>query len=76
MTTALDWFAHEAEFRQLCGDAQSQAKGESSQNFAAQMVVKAKEHGLHTYLSVKQLEWLCTLADWNVPKQRKAEWPK
>lgn len=46
MTTALDWFADEADFRQLCGDAQSQAKGESSQEFAAQMIMKAKEHGL------------------------------
>ena len=35
MTTARDWFADEYEFRQLCGDAQSQAKGESSQDFAA-----------------------------------------
>lgn len=70
MTTAADWFADEHEFRQLCGDAQSQAFGESSQEFAAEMVIKAKSNGLATYLSVKQLEWLCKLADWDVPKRR------
>lgn len=70
MSTAKDWFADEHEFRQLCGDAQSQAQGESSQDFAAEMVIKAKEHGLSTYLSDKQLSWLCKLADWDLPKKR------
>jgi hypothetical protein len=70
MTTAADWFADEHEFRQLCGDAQSQARDESSQEFAADMVIKAKEHGLGTYLSPKQLKWLCRLADWDVPQRR------
>lgn len=70
MPTAKDWFTDEAEFRQLCGDAQSQAAGESSQDFAAEMVVKAKEHGLATYVSDKQLVWLCKLADWELPKRR------
>lgn len=51
MSTARDWFADEHEFRQLCGDAQSQARGESSQEFAAEMVIKANEHGLDTFLS-------------------------
>lgn len=69
MTTAATWFKDEAEFRQLCGDAQSQARGESSQEFAAEMVIKAKEHGLSTYLSLKQLEWLCKLADWDIPRR-------
>lgn len=70
MTTAADWFQDEHEFRQLCGDAQSQATGESSQDFAAEMVIKAKERGLTTYLSPKQLEWLVKLADWEMPKRR------
>lgn len=73
MTTARDWFADEHEFRQLCGDAQSQAQGESSQDFSAEMVIKAKEHGLDTYLSPKQLEWLCKLADWDVPERRQSK---
>ena len=64
-----DWFADEHEFRQLCGDAQSQARGESAQDFAAEMIVKAKEHGLRTFLSPKQLAYLCKLADWEIPKQ-------
>lgn len=66
-TQASDWFTDAAEFRQLCGDAQSQAKGESSQDFAAEMMIRANEKGLDTYLSLKQLEWLCVLADWTVP---------
>ena len=70
MTTAADWFADEHEFRQLCGDAQSQAHGESSQDFAAEMVIKANQYGLKTSVSIKQLEWLCRLADWEVPKRR------
>lgn len=69
-TKAKDWFATEVEFRQLCGDAQSQARGEGSQNFAADMVIKAKLHGLDTFLSPKQLQYLCTLADWDPPKRR------
>lgn len=70
MSTARDWFADERDFRQLCGDAQSLARGESSQDFAAEMVIKSKDKGLDTYLSLKQLEWLCKLADWEVPKRR------
>lgn len=66
-TTARDWFATAFEFRQLCGDAQSQARGESSQEFAAQMMLAANRDGLDTSLSVKQLEWLCKIADWEVP---------
>lgn len=69
-TRARDWFADDLEFRQLCGDAQSQATGESSQDFAAEMVIKAKDRGLDTFLSQKQLEWLCKLADWDLPKRR------
>jgi hypothetical protein len=69
-TRARDWFSDEHEFRQLCGDAQSQATGESSQDFAAEMVIKAKDRGLDTYLSDKQLAWLCKLADWDLPKRR------
>lgn len=71
MTTAADWFADEKEFRMICGDAQSQARGENAQEFAAEMVIKAKERGLRTYLSVGQLEWLCALADCDVPERVK-----
>jgi hypothetical protein len=66
-TKAKDWFADEAEFRTLCGDAQSQARGEKAQEFAAEMVVKAKQHGLEAFLSPSQLSYLCTLADWIPP---------
>jgi len=69
-STARDWYADEYEFRQLCGDAQSQARTESEQEFAAQMMLKANQHGLDTYISPKQLAWLCRIADHDVPKQR------
>lgn len=67
---ASDWFADEREFRQLCGDAQSQARTESAQEFANEMVIRAKDRGLDTYLSPRQLDYLCKLADWDVPKRR------
>lgn len=69
-TKASNWFSDAHEFRQLCGDAQSQANGETSQDFAAEMMIKANQHGLETYLSDKQLNWLCKIADWDVPKRR------
>ncbi len=70
MSTARDWYADAYEFRQLCSDAQSQANGESSQEFAAEMMLKANQHGLDTYISPKQLSWLCKIADHDVPKLR------
>jgi hypothetical protein len=66
-TKASTWFEDAASFRQLCGDAQSQANSESAQEFAAQMMLAANQHGLEMYLSEKQLKWLCELADWMVP---------
>jgi hypothetical protein len=68
--TAADWFATEGEFRQLCGDAVSQARTEAAQEFANKMVQRAKEHGLKTYVSEKQLAWLCEIADWAFPEKR------
>jgi hypothetical protein len=70
-TRARDWFEDAKDFRQLCGDAQSQAQGESSQDFAAQMMIAANQHGLDTYISPKQLAWLCKLADHEPPAQRR-----
>ena len=69
MTTAADWFATGYEFRQLCGDAQSQARDETSQDFAAEMMIRANSHGLKTSISPRQLAWLCRLADWDEPKR-------
>lgn len=63
------WFKDAAEFRQLCGDAQSQARTERSQEFAGQMMIAANQHGLDSYLSEAQLKYLCDLADWDVPKR-------
>lgn len=72
-TKAKDWFENAEEFRQLCGDAQSQASKESAQEFAAQMMLAANQHGLETYISLAQLEWLCDIADWDVPAMVKQE---
>lgn len=33
------------------------------------MMIKANQHGLDTWLSPKQLDYLCKLADWDVPKR-------
>lgn len=68
-TVAADWFGTDREFCQLCGDAQSQARSESAQEFAAEMTIKAKQYGLGTHLSPKQLAYLCKLADWDVPNR-------
>ena len=65
-TTAANWFTDELRFRQLCGDAHSQAQTESGQEFAADMIQKAKQYGLRAYLSPKQLAYLCKLADWEL----------
>lgn len=70
-TYAADWFDSELTFRQLCGDANSQAYSGRAQDFAADMVKAAKQLGLETVLSVKQLEYLCKLADWDVPARLK-----
>lgn len=69
-TCANDWFSDEHEFRQLCGDAQSQSRTEKAQEFAAEMVVKSKQLGLNTPLTFSQLRWLCQLADWELPVRR------
>lgn len=69
-TKASTWFADVRELRQLCGDAQSQARDEKSQGFAAQMMLAANQHGLEMYLSGPQLEYLCRLADRDVPARR------
>lgn len=66
-TKAKTWFTDTAAFLQLCGDAQSMARGEKNEEFAGQMMRKAKEHGLELYISYQQLKWLCDLADVNPP---------
>lgn len=66
-STAADWFVDEREFRQLCGDAQSQARSEKAQEFSNEMVVNANQYGLAAYLSKDQLKYLCNLADWDMP---------
>lgn len=73
MSTARDWYADAFEFRQLCGDAQSQARSENEQEFAAEMMLKANQHGLDTYVSEKQLSWLCRIADHDMPKRRASQ---
>ncbi len=67
-TKAADWYGTDYDFRQLCGDAQSQARSEGEQEFAAQMMLAANQHGLQTYISQKQINWLCRIADHDVPK--------
>jgi hypothetical protein len=70
LTTAANWYAHEFEFRQLCSDALSQAKGERAEEFTHDMMKKANTYGLSTNVSEAQLRWLCQLADHEVPQRR------
>lgn len=69
MDKASNWFTDVREYRQLCGDAQSQARSETEQQFAAERMLAANQYGLEAFLSVKQLAWLCRLADWEQPRK-------
>lgn len=69
-TRAKHWYASDYEFRQLCGDAQSQARSEVEQEFAAQMMLKANQYGIESHLSPKQHSWLCRIADHEEPTMR------
>lgn len=63
------WFTDAYEFRRLCGDAQSKAYSEKAMDFTRDMMLKANKHGLDTYITYSQLEWLCKIADVMVPKR-------
>ena len=67
---ASNWFETAKEFQQLCLDARSLATAESAEEFTHDMLEKATKYGLETYLSFRQLKWLCQIADWEVPERR------
>lgn len=67
LTTAANWYADPAEFRQLCGDAQSQAEREWDQDFAVEYMLKCNQYGLDTRISADQMKQLCRIADHDVP---------
>jgi hypothetical protein len=69
-TSAADWFSDPAEFRRLCSDAKSEAKGESAETFTHEMMLSANQYGLATRVSGPQMKWLCDLADWVMPQMR------
>ena len=69
-STAEDWFADAAEWRQLCLDARGEARGEKAEQFTHEMLASAVEHGLRCRCSQRQMEWLCKIADWAVPTMR------
>ena len=71
ITYGADWFDSEVEFRRLCGDALSEARSESAQEFTHEMSRRANLRGLETPVSEKQMAWLCQLAGWTVPARRK-----
>jgi hypothetical protein len=68
-TRARDWYRDAYEFRQLCSDAQSQARSEGDQEMAGDMMLKANQYGLDTYLTERQLRNLCRIADHDVPSR-------
>lgn len=67
---ARDWYSKKEDFVQLCSDAVSQARSEKDQEFANEMVGKAKLYGLETFISQAQLGYLCKIADHIVPPRR------
>lgn len=69
-TRASTWFRTAADFRQVCGDALSLAKGEKAEEFAHAMMEKANQYGLDTFVTPPQLKWLCQIADTDVPPRR------
>src|SRR5262245_5483662 len=68
-TRAKDWYRVEYDWRQVCGDAVSQAKGEKAQDFAAKMMQAANRYGLEAFVTEPQLKWLCEIADHHMPKR-------
>jgi hypothetical protein len=69
-TTAASWYKSAAEFQQLCEDAVRMAHGERAEEFAHEMLARARADGLLTHLTVPQLRWLCQIADHVVPLER------
>lgn len=64
------WFANIKDFQQLCLDAKGNAHSEAAEDFTHDMLLQANEHGLESFLSERQLKWLCALADLEMPKPR------
>jgi hypothetical protein len=52
------------DLRSLVNDAQSQATSEGAQDFAAKMVIAYKQYGMEMFLSRRQADYLCSLAEW------------
>lgn len=71
MTRASVWYATAADFRRVCLDATSLAKGEVNEEFAARMLAEANAQGLDTFISHPQMVWLCELADAVMPLERR-----
>lgn len=67
MSKAVDWYSEAIEFRSLCEAAARHATKPSEKEFTARMVAKACTHGLDTYVTSKQLAWLCTIARRGMP---------
>ena len=70
MTTARDWYTDASDYKQLCLDARSQARGESAETFTHEMLLSANSLGLNAPLTYKQLCWLCRISDHVIPELR------
>jgi hypothetical protein len=66
-TQASDWFESLEDFNTLIRDAVKLARGENAKIFAEEMRDRVATHGLRTFLSEKQLTYLCEIADWEAP---------
>jgi hypothetical protein len=70
MSTAANWFETIELFRALLDEATDKARTDAATGFVKSMHEKATAHGLGTYLSQKQLSWLCTIAGVMTPPER------
>jgi hypothetical protein len=61
------WFHTAEDFLTVAKDAVSLSRSENAQEFAAEMLRKAKDFGLEAYLSERQCAYLCTLGDAVMP---------
>ncbi len=73
MTTAANWFASADEFRRLCCEARAKAHKEAALEFTHDLCRRADQHGLDSFLTAKQLTWLCQIAGAQVPHPIEAQ---
>lgn len=68
-TTAATWFETHVEFERAIERAQQNASRPWDMQFMSDLASKADQYGLGCFLSPKQLQHLCRIADLEVPER-------